>query len=386
MKIIDGSVIKVALPARRAHQSATLTTPIGRGYGIVRLVTDNGIVGYGEATVLPQWGGDFGRYFGETGGTTKHVVVDCLMPVLEGEDPMRIEWIHSKMDSTIKGYPYAKAAIDMALYDIVGKATDLPAYALLGGLWRDRVPLTHSLGIMESDKAVEEGLAAVSEGIKNLKVKAGLDPIRDVDLVKRLRDAVGPNVTIGLDANQRYESVKDAIKTIKAMEPYDILYMEQPVEGLGQMARIASAVDTPIMADESVWSPADALAAIAVGGADCFSIYTTKPGGLFPARQVASIALAAGIRCNVNGSIETGIGNAANLHLIACSKIINLPNVIPITNIAGKEQTEIVGKYYLDDIIREPFEYDDGYLRVPSGPGLGIEVDEEKLEKYTLEE
>lgn len=385
MKIIDGTVIQVALPPRREHISASLTTTIGRGYGIVRITTDNGIVGYGEATVLPQWGGDFGCYFGETGGTTKHVVMECLMPVLEGEDPMRIEWIHAKMDSTIKGYPYAKAAIDMALYDIVGKANDLPVYALLGGIWRDRVALTHSLGIMESGKAIEEGLAAVGEGIKHLKVKAGLDPGRDIDLVKRLRDAIGPGVTIGLDANQRYPSPKEAIKTIKSMEPYGVLYMEQPVEGLMQMARVASAVDTPIMADESVWSASDALAAIRVGGADFFSVYTTKPGGLFPARQLASVAAAAGIRCNVNGSIETGVGNAANLHLIACARNIDLPNVIPVTNVAGKEQTDIVGKYYLDDIVVSPFQYDDGYLRVPSGPGLGIEVDEAKLKKYTLE-
>ena len=167
------------------------------------------------------------------------------------------------MDKAVKGYPYAKAAIDMALYDVAGKAMQVPAYQFLGGCFRDRISIAHSLGLMEIDKAVEEALQATSEGVKTIKLKGGVDPKRDVELVRRMRDALGPDIRICVDANQGYPTPKTAVQVIRGMEAYDLLYMEQPVEGIDQMAEVAKRVDTPIMADESAWTPQDVIEIVA---------------------------------------------------------------------------------------------------------------------------
>ena len=381
MKITKIETLPIRLPTRRVHQWASLTTSIGV-YVIIKLVTDEGLVGLGEAPVLKDWGGDHMKYYGETPKTTVHVINDILAPALIGQDPYQIAALHSLMDKAIKGYPYCKAAIDMALYDVVGKALEVPAYQLLGGCYRQRVTVAHSIGLMEIDKAVEEALQVKEEGIKTIKLKGGQEPKRDVELVKQIRKAVGPDIQIAVDANQGYPTPKVAVETIKEMEEYGIHYMEQPVEGIDSMAEVARGVDTSIMADESAWTPQDILEIIRKRASDIISIYTTKPGGLFKAKKVAAIAEAGGLQCNVNGSVETGVGNGANLHLAASTAVASLACVIPVSTPKGKGKKGIAGIYYQDDIVTEPFDYVDGDLLVSSQPGLGVELDEEKLRYY----
>jgi muconate cycloisomerase len=334
--------------------------------------------------VLKDWGGDHGRYFGETPQTTAHIINDILAPALQGQDPRRIESLHRVMDASVRGYPYAKAAIDMALYDVVGKAINVPAYQLLGGLFRERVGVAHSLGLMEIEKAVDEALQAKSEGVKTMKLKGGIDQNRDVELVRQMRAALGPDIRICVDANQGYPTPKAAVKIVKAMEEYGLLYMEQPVEGIDGMAEIARRVDTPIMADESAWSAYDIVEIAQKKAADLISIYTTKPGGLFKAKNVAAVAEAYGLKCNVNGSVETGVGNAANIHLAASTGIVEFDCVVPVSTPKENASKGIAGRYYVDDIITEAFAFEDGAVIVPSKPGLGIELDEDKLKHYRL--
>jgi len=383
MKITKIETIPIRLPTRRAHQWASLTTPIGV-YVILKLHTDEGLVGLGEAPVLKDWGGDHGKYFGETPQTTVHIINDILAPALTGQDPGRFESIHALMDKAVKGYPYCKAAVDAALYDLVGKALHVPAYQLLGGLVRERVPIAHSLGLMEIDKAVDEALQAKAEGVKTIKLKGGVDHKRDIALVKQMRKAIGPDLNMCVDANQGYSSAKVAVKIIKAMEEYNLLYMEQPVEGIDQMAEVARRVDTPIMADESAWTPEDVIEIAQKKAADMVSIYTTKPGGLFKAKKVAAVAEAAGLQCNVNGSVETGVGNAANIHLAASTGVVTYACVVPVSTPKGKGKGGIAGIYYQDDIIQEPFGFSDGDVIVSAKPGLGIELDEDKVKHYRL--
>ena len=383
MKISKIETIPIRLPTRRVHQWASLTTPIGV-YVIIKVFTDEGLVGLGEAPVLKDWGGDHGKYFGETPQTTAHIINDVLAPALQGQDPRRIEALHTAMDASVKGYPYAKAAIDMALYDIAGKAINAPAYQLLGGLFRDRIGIAHSLGLMEIEKAVEEALQAKSEGVKTIKLKGGVDQKRDVELVRQMRNALGPDVRICVDANQGYPTPKVAVKIIKAMEEYGLLYMEQPVEGIEAMAEITRRVDTPIMADESAWTPQDVVEIAAKKAADLISIYTTKPGGIFKGKKVAAVAEASGLKCNVNGSVETGVGNAANIHLAASTAVVTFDCVVPVSapkEYAGKG---IAGRYYVDDLITEAFVFEDGAIVVSGKPGLGVELDEDKLKHYRI--
>jgi muconate cycloisomerase len=384
MKIVKIETIPIRLPTRRAHQWASLTTPIGV-YVIVKLYTDHGLVGLGEAPVLKDWGGDHGKYFGETPQTTVHIINDILGPALAGQDPRRFEAMHALMDRAVKGYPYCKAAIDAALYDVVGKALNVPAYQLLGGLFRERVPIAHSLGLMAIDKAVEEARQATAEGVKTIKLKGGVEAKRDIELVKRVRQAVGPAVHICVDANQGYPTAKAAVKAIKAMEEHDLLYMEQPVEGIDQMAEVARRVDTPIMADESAWTAEDVIEIAQKRAADLISIYTTKPGGMFKAKKVAAVAQAAGLGCNVNGSVETGVGNAANLHLAASTGAVTYGCVVPVSTPKEKSKGGIAGIYYQDDLVIEAFEYAGGDIIVSSKPGLGIEIDEDKLKRYRID-
>jgi muconate cycloisomerase len=383
MKITAVETIPIKLPTRRVHQWSSLTTPIGV-YVIVKILTDDGLTGYGESPALKDWGGDYMKYYGETPETTVHVVKDILAPAISGRDPCAIGFLHGVMDKAVKGYPYAKASVDMALYDLAGKALGVPAYCLLGGCYRRKIPVAHSIGLMEIDKAVDEAKQVKSEGIKTVKLKGGQLPERDVDLVRRIREAVGADTLITVDANQGYDSPKTAINAIRAMEEYGIHFIEQPVEGVDAMAQVASSVDTPIMADESAWTPQDVRELARKEAADIISLYTTKPGGLYKAKIVAAVAEAYGLRCNVNGSVETGVGNAANLHLAVSTAVASLACVVPVSTPAGKAKG-IAGVYYTDDLIVEPFEYDDGCVVVSDKPGLGIEVDESKLKHYRIE-
>jgi len=260
----------------------------------------------------------------------------------------------------------------------------VPAYQLLGGLFRERIPIAHSLGLMEIEKAVDEALQAKSEGVKTIKLKGGVEQKRDVELVRQIRQAIGSELNICVDANQGYPTAKAAVKIIKAMEEFNLLYMEQPVEGIDQMAQVARRVDTPIMADESAWTAQDVLEIIHKKAADIISIYTTKPGGMFKAKKVAAVAEAAGMKCNVNGSVETGIGNAANIHLAASTGVVTYGCVVPVSTPTGKGTGGIAGIYYQDDVISEAFNYADGDVIVSPKPGLGVELDEDKIKHYRI--
>ncbi len=384
MRVIGLDVMLVGLPTRRVHKWAGLRGPIGR-YVVVRIESDEGLVGWGETQCLPDWGGAYMRYYGETPQTVRHVLLDLLLPILrEAEDPLAIPRMHAVMDRVIKGHPYAKAALDIALHDLKGRALGVPVYDLLGGRFRDWVPVGHSLGLMPIEAAAEEAAEAAREGIRHIKVKGGPDPERDIRAVEAVRRAVNDGVEIRIDANQAY-TVPVAVRAITAMERSGLAIAEQPAEGIDELAAIARAVNTPVMADESAWTPRDVLHLRDAAAARYVSVYVTKPGGLYCARQMTAVLEAAGFEADLGGSAEFGIANAANLHLAAASPAVTVPAIIPITTVQGREQTQVAGRIYVDDVITEPFLYRDGALRVPSGPGLGITVDEEKLRRYQVE-
>jgi muconate cycloisomerase len=384
MKITKVETFRVCLPTRRAHTWAGNYTPIGKDYVVVKLHVEGGVVGVGEAQVLKDWGGDFGARYGEAPQTTTTIIDELLAPLLVGEDVRRIEALHQKMDRFVRGYPYAKAALDVAMHDGVGKLHGVPVYQLLGGLVRREIPLAHSLGLMEVDAAVTEARQAVDEGIQCIKVKVGIDPARDVEAVRRIRQAVGPKIRIRVDANQGYRHWKDALQVTRRMQEHDIWFMEQPVEGLENMARVAQGTDVLIMADESAWNAHDVLRVIQLQAAEIISVYYTKAGGLMKTKKLLAVAETGGLRCDVNGSAEMGVGNAANLHVAASSAVVDVPGSIPVTSTAEIVRTKIAGHNYLDDLITEPFVYKDGHLLVPDGPGLGVELDERKLAKYRV--
>jgi muconate cycloisomerase len=373
----------VALPTRREHRWTGLTEPIG-GYVLVKMTDELGAEGWGEAPALKDWGGEFGRYFGETPATTIEVVTRHLAPAVKGCPPGEIVELHARMDHAIKGFPYAKAAVELAAYDLAGKQCGLPVYRLLGGALRRRIPVTHSIGLIGYEEAEREVAQVVAEGIRTIKIKVGVEPDRDVEMVRRVRDTVGAGIALCVDANQGYRTPGEAIQTLRRMERYGLIYFEQPVEGIERLAQVARAIDVPVMADESAWNAHDVIQIIEQRAAQIVSIYTTKPGGLYRAMEVAAVARAAGIICNVNGSVETGIGNLANLALAAAAPACVLSCVVPVSTPAEAQSGQIAGIYYKDDLIAQPMRLVEGAIELPTGSGIGIPVDEGKVARYRV--
>jgi muconate cycloisomerase len=384
LKIRRGDVFLIALPIRRPHHWVGHTARLGEGYVVLRLELESGIVGWGEAQVIGTWGGDHGARYGETPRMTATAISEVLIPAIVGQSVTEIEQLHARMDRVLRGYPYAKAAIDVALHDAIGKIYGLPVYQLLGGKVRDGTALAHSIGLMDADVAAREAAEVIAEGITTIKVKIGVEVERDIAVVAAVRDAIGSAGRIRVDANQGYRTWREAVRAITAMEKYDLVYAEQPVEGLRAMAQVSARINVPVMADESAWSAHDVLEIMRLDAAQMLSVYYTKPGGLAPSKRLLAVAGAASLPCDINGSAEMGIGVAADLHLAVSSPEIVLPGTIPVTSTAEAIVTKVAGRKYLDDLIKTPFRFDKGLLYVPDGPGLGIEVDEAKIAKYRI--
>jgi muconate cycloisomerase len=385
MRIANIEIIPVELPLVREHRMAySHGKRIGK-FSLIRIETDEGIMGWGEAPTEIHWGGDYGSYYGESQKTTIHIIKDFLEPDLRGDDPFQVEVIHQKMDTRVKGYPYAKAAIEMALLDIIGKAHGIPVFQLMSGLFRDEVPIQHSIGLMSPEDAAREAALVVEEGIRAIKLKIGVEPFRDVETVREVRKAVGPDIQIRVDGNRGYSTAGEAIRVIREMEQFGLLFVEQPVEGLRAMAEVARNVDVPLMADEGVWSPQDVLSIYEMEAAKSLNVYITKPGGFMKTKKLVHTASTLGLTCGIGGMVELGIGTAANLHFVASTPEITLACglSVPFPGETAKKGRIACSKYK-DTLEKNPPEFKNGFLKVPRGPGLGIELDEDKIQKYRL--
>ncbi len=277
------------------------------------------------------------------------------------------------MARRVQGNPFARAAVEMALWDANGKALGVPVHRLLGGRVRDRVPLSWSLAVTSPEAEVEEARTLVGRGHRIFKMKTAAHPVEhDVERVRRIREAVGPGVALRVDANQGWDR-PTALRAIRALEPYGLDFVEQPLPrwDVGGMAEIAKNVSVPIMADESCFTPHDALAIARLGGIAILALKVTKSAGILGAMAVARIAEAAGLGCYVGCMIETSLGTAAYLQVALAAA--------PVT-----WGCELFGPLLLEgDPVREPVTYADGAILALDRPGLGVDVDEERLREWT---
>lgn len=366
MKIVRVEGIPVCMPYKKVYGGSYYKRKQA-SFVLVKVQTDNGIEGWGEAGTLGSWG--------ETQGIALQLVEEVLGPALIGQDPLNIEAALQEMDQFLLGYPYTKAALEMALWDIAGKHYGVPIHMLLGGCCRTRIELHGGVGLSEMKQMVADAVELHEAGFAAVKVKVGVDLAKDLELVRQVRAAIGPERKMIVDANQGYRR-KDALQAIKALEPFAPIFAEQPIaaDDIEGMALLTNETNIPIIADESVWSPEDALKVAAAHAADIFHVYVLKPGGFYNARKCIQIAESAGIPCNIGGMIDLGIGSAAELHLSAAMRNVR-PDVAPCG---------IFGPYFLtDDVITERFQMQDGAIAVPTGPGLGVVIDEDKLKFYT---
>ena len=332
-------------------------------HGVVFIDTDAGITGVGEICSV----------FTRRGQILCADVDHVLAPALVGEDPFRIRHLVAKMDQALHGSETAKAGLEMALFDIVGKALDTPVYNLLGGLVRDRIPLSFSIPFGTPEEMASFGAERVAEGFRTVKVKVGQSRERDVEAVRQVRAAVGPEKRVRVDANMAWPTAKEAVITIKAMEPYDPELIEQPLPpgDIDAMAFVRDHVDVPIMADESVWTPRDAMALIRRNAIDVVNVYVTESGGLLNASKTFDMCEAASIPCMIGSMPELGIGTAAQIHL-----------GLAMTNLAY--DSDCCGAiYHEEDLLTEALAIKDGYAYPPSGPGLGVEVDMAVVERWS---
>lgn len=368
MKITRIEAIPINVPLK-----AGLTTKTSHGehvdspYVIVRVHTDDGLVGLGEATLAPRWSG-------ETSPGCVAAVRELIEPALKGRDPTDITANRRLLDKTIKLNPFTKAAVEMALWDIAGKAVSLPVYQLLGGNVRDTVPIKLVVGAFPVPQAISLAKRFLDQGVQCLKVKVGLDPDEDYARVAAVRELAGDSIPIGIDANGGW-SLSTARRMLHELEPFRLTFAEQPIrEGDPEaLAELRRSTTIPIMADESVFTHADAWLLARARAADLLSLYPGKHGGIAATMEIAHVAQAAGIGCCIGSNLELGIGTAAMLHVsVACPTFHH--DACP---------ADLIGPLYHDaDMLTEPLRLGPPHATVPTGPGLGVELDEKQLSRY----
>jgi len=321
---------------------------------LVAIHTDNNLTGLGEASPL--------TYFtGETAESVQLIIQNIFADFLVGQDPFDHEKIHAWMNRFYPRNTTAKAALDIALYDLTGKALKVPIYKLLGGRNLDCIPLARGIGIRDIDETVKEAVAAVGSGFQTVKLKIGLNDDRDLTAIKEVRNAVGDGINLRVDANQGYEP-KAAIALIRKLEPVGIQYVEQPVAAhdLVGLAHVRSSVGVPVAADESLQGLSEALDMIRLDAVDIFVIKLIKVGGIYPAKKIIALAEAANKRCVTVSPYEIGIGAAAGAHLTMSSTTFTMA-------------CEFLDPTFRPDEPTIGLKIENGLLHVPTKPGLGVE-------------
>jgi muconate cycloisomerase len=366
LPIADVRVIAADIPVRRPHKMS-FTTLEAVNFAFVRIETARGLVGWGEAACLggPTWSE-------ESMESVVTTIERYIAPWLRGRDATAIESLRQEMARRLQGNPFARAAVEMALWDLNGRALGVPVYRLLGGAVRDRVPLSWSLAVANSADEIEEARDKLAHGHRIFKIKTAALPLgQDVERVRRIRAAVGPDISLRVDANQGWDR-PTALRAVRALEPYDVDFVEQPIPrwDLDGMAWLGRRSAVPIMADESCFSPQDAFQIARRGGVSILGLKITKSAGLLGTMAIARIAEAAGLDCYVGCMIETSLGTAAYLQVALAAAPV-------------RWGCELFGPLLLrGDVTREPVRYADGCILAVDRPGLGVEVDEAALKEW----
>jgi L-alanine-DL-glutamate epimerase-like enolase superfamily enzyme len=343
---------------------------------VIRLHTDEAITGLGEGPTL----GPF--YSGESQETVMGIIAHHLFPkVLEGKDPFDIDSIHYQMEKVVYRNTVAKAAIDFALHDIMGKALNVPLYKLIGGKFTEEIPLRGSVGIDMPEKMAANAKRITDAGFKAIKMKVGLEPLIDVDRVKAIRAAVPPNTVIDIDVNGAY-APKDAIWVLQKVSDCFPLLVEQPVrrDDLEALALVRRSVNVPIGACESAHTLAEMSRIIQNRAADFFNLKIDRSGGIYPGKHAVKMIEAAGLFVVPSEQLGFGIEVAAQAHFGVSTQGLKWPGgyAAGLIGMAGKLDT--VG--FDGDIVDKTPIVKDGKLHVPDGVGLGVELAEEKWRRY----
>lgn len=274
------------------------------------------------------------------------------------------------MDQAIYGVPAAKAAMDIACYDVVGKALGVPVYDLLGGRYHDEFPVTHVLSIASPEQMAQEAADRVAEGYRSLKMKVGTQVDEDVKRIEAVRKRVGEDIAIRVDVNQGWRNSAATLTGLQKLFHCSLDWLEQPVvaDDIDGMVEVKSKSTVPLMIDEGLRGIREMREIIAKRAADKVNIKLMKCGGIYPAMKLAHMAEMAGIECQIGSMVESSVGSAAGFHVAFSKKIIT--------------SVELTGPLKFSKDIGD-LHYDVPFIRLTDKPGLGITIDEAVLDELT---
>lgn len=361
MRLTRAELIAVELPLV-APFATSFSVQTHRSLLLLRVETDLG-VGWGECVAMVD-----PLYSSEYLQGAEQVIRDFLLPRLVGREFSASAVAH--LLAPVKGHRMAKAAVEMALLDAELRGASLSLSAYLGGVVT-RVPSGVSVGIMDS---IPELVGAVQgyleSGYQRIKLK--IQPGWEVAPVRAVREAF-PDVPLQVDANSAFTTAD--LRLFRELDQFDLLLVEQPLQDddLTEHAFLAERITTPVCLDESVVDAKSAADAIRLGACSVVNVKAGRVGGYLEARRVHDVCAAAGVPVWCGGMVETGLGRAANMALAA------LPNFRLVGDTSASD------RFFTQDIISDPFVLEDGYIAVPTGPGLGVEVDPDALAAVTLQ-
>ncbi len=357
----------VDVPTVRKHKLSSLSVT-AQNYVIVELRLANGVTGIGEAATLggPRWSE-------ESVESIKATIDTYLAPPLIGSVGNRFVAARARMDEAAKRNNAAKSAIESALFDAVGKTLNVPAVQLLGGAVRNSIPVLWTLASGDPEQEIEEAERKIAARLHNrFKVKIGAQsPEADMARMRRLASALEGRATLIVDANQAWDETT-ALRCLPVLAEIGVTLVEQPLPAwdLLGMGRLRARSSVPLMADECVFSTHEMLDVVRAGAADVVSLKLVKHGGLLATRDVAAVAMAAGIGLYGGCLLESSIGAAAHLQVFAGLRDLSWG-------------CEHFGPQILTgDLVTEPLRFEDFHIHLPTGPGLGVTLDPAQLRRY----
>jgi L-Ala-D/L-Glu epimerase len=355
--ISQTEIFKLSLPMEPFVIATEVATTAQNTF--IRVHTEDGMTGMGECSAFPM-------LVGETQNTCFEVAKD-LARIIKGKNALDIVKRMADLHAYIAFNTTIKSAFDMALHDLSAKEAGLPLYAFLGGHKKD-IYTDLTIGIDSPVSMAEKAKKYIANGVTIIKVKLGKKGAEDVERIRQIREAIGPDIILRIDANQGWD-FDTALITLQALEPYNIEFCEQPIPyqydhllpSLRQQSPIA------IMADESVFDHHDAIRLIEAGACDYINIKFAKSGGILEARKIADVAAERGIRCMLGGMLESRLALTAKVHFAMSHPNIHFYDL----------DTCLLGQ--LEDPVTGGAVYNKYHLELPDGPGIAADIKESFL-------
>jgi muconate cycloisomerase len=363
IEAIDTLEVRVPRRARNRITTSYATLPDAH-HALVR-VRAGELTGIGEAPAERWW-------TGEDASSVRNAIARYLAPPLIGEAVEPREVVAS-MNASLAGNTYAKAAIEMAVWDLLGRALGVGLHTLLGGAPQP-LPIKYVIGMIEPGRAREEASWALAEGFDTLKVKAGGPLAADLERIREVVEVAGSAARVGVDVNAGWD-LPTALAALRPLAELGVAFLEQPVPASSPQAMraLTSRSETPIVAHESIFELRDAAAAAREPLAHVWALTPSTHGGLLPTLDILGIARGAGVPCLLGSTVELGVATA---FLAQIGGAIDAFRVCPVPS-------DVIGPLYHEaDIVATPIRIEGGLAYVPAGPGLGVELDEDALRSF----